>query len=203
MGDVTEERILKLERTIQSTRRMSFGCAAVIAALGFALIERERRAANIPEELRVRSLVVVDDSGGVAARLGTTTEGGAPTGGGTLFLRAEHANAKVVIGAMNDDAGLGIVVGDHARIDLAVGREGFPSLGFTDAAGKSRLLAGLDRKDSAAVLLRSASGKPRLILNSDESAAIVAMDASGTTILSLPDVPSSQSHRDEQSVVPR
>jgi hypothetical protein len=149
----------------------------VTVAVTLAFIGREWRARKVPDEVRAHSIVVVDESGGLLARLGRSP------GGGTLFLRAEKANAKVVIGAINDDAGLGVVVGAETRINLAVGRDGFPSLGLTDAAGKTRLLAGLDRKDSATLLLRNAAGNPRLVLNSDASTVLTAMDASGNAVV--------------------
>jgi hypothetical protein len=125
----------------------------VLATLGVVIVMKDRTKA----EVRAHAFLLLNGSDEVIARLADSP------GGPILLLHAKQANANVMVGSFFGDAGLGVVVQDQTRINLAVGRDGLPGLGMADAKRRSRLMMGLDQKDSPLFVLRDESGRPRVM----------------------------------------
>jgi hypothetical protein len=105
--------------------------------------------------------------------------------GPVLALHARRAGADVLIGSIVDDAGIGITVDGRTRINLLTGRDGFPSLGISDAKGGNRLLIGLDKKDAPTLMLRRENGSPALIARARDP-MLQFLDEQNKVALSLP-----------------
>src|SRR5258708_19007689 len=153
MTQQLEERVARLELIMQRWKFTAMVALLVMATVCVAILLKERTKA----EVRARAFLLVNDSGELIARLADSP------GGPVLLLHAKQANASVMVGSFYDDAGLGVVVQDQTRINLAVGHDGLPGLGIADAKGRTRLMMGLARRDSPVFVLRDETGRPRLM----------------------------------------
>jgi hypothetical protein len=158
MMESTEASIAVFNRTLRRLRLVTL-LTLVIATIALAIAVKGR---GPQAEVRARAFVLVDDSGEVLARLVKVKDGP------VLVLHARRAGADVLIGSIADDAGIGINVDGQPRMNLAAGRDGFPSLGITDAKGRNRVLIGLDRKDAPSLMLRRENGSPALIARASD-----------------------------------
>ena len=148
----------------------------VLATLGVVIVMKDRTKA----EVRAHAFLLLNGSDEVIARLADSP------GGPILLLHAKQANANVMVGSFFGDAGLGVVVQDQTRINLAVGRDGLPGLGMADAKGRSRLMMGLDQKDSPVFVLRDESGRPRVMTGIGHDSILRLTDAGGEIVFSVP-----------------
>jgi hypothetical protein len=171
----TEASIAVLNQTLRRLRLVTL-LTLVIAAIALAIAVKGR---GPQAEVRARAFVLVDDSGEVLARLAKVKDGP------VLVLHARRAGADVLIGSIVDDAGIGITVDGRTRINLLTGRDGFPSLGISDAKGGNRLLIGLDKKDAPTLMLRRENGSPALIARARDP-MLQFLDEQNKVALSLP-----------------
>ena len=143
-----DERFALIERKLLRWQLLTV--VALLAAAGsfFTLVLPHA----VPAEVRARAFLVVDQKGEVVARLEDASAGP------LLLLRAARAGANVMVGSMNGDAGLAVVArGSESFISLAVGKEGYPA--FSISGNKSKVLVGLDREESPAIVVRDHRGE--------------------------------------------
>jgi hypothetical protein len=171
----TEASIAVLNQTLRRLRLVTL-LTLVTAAIALAIAVQGR---GPQAEVRARAFVLVDDSGEVLARLVKVKDGP------VLVLHARRARADVLIGSIVDDAGIGITVDGQPRMNLLTGRDGFPSLGISDAKGVNRLLIGLDKKDAPTLMLRRENGSPALIARARDP-MLQFLDEQNKVALSLP-----------------
>jgi hypothetical protein len=76
-----------------------------------------------PGEIHARAFVLVDGSGATIARLAEVGEKGP-----LLAFTAKRARAQVLVGALGDDTGVGLVADDGTSAHLAVGGAAGPAL---------------------------------------------------------------------------
>ena len=171
----TEASIAVFNRTLRRSLFVTL-LTLVIAAIALVIAVKGR---GLQAELHARAFVLVDDSGEVLARLVKVKDGP------VLVLHVRRAGADVLIGSVVDDAGIAITVDGQARMNLLTGRDGYPSLGVSDAKGANRILIGLDKKDDPSLMLRRQGGSPALIARARDP-ILQFLDEQHRVTLSLP-----------------
>src|SRR5262249_11465997 len=101
---------------------------ALFAGLASLVITLAR--SSPPSPIRAQAFVVVDDKGAEVAWLHQTAAGP------ELSLRADQADAVVMVGSMGNDAGVGIVSKER-QVTLAVSADGYPGLSLRDSKAKA------------------------------------------------------------------
>lgn len=179
MSTTLEERVALLERGQRRWRGLTFA-ALVLAGASLAVLVTEGTGHR---KLRASSLSIIDSSGRVVATLA------AENGGPLLRMHSEETGASLLLGALPDDLGLAISDATRPRVYLAFGKDGFPALSMSDKAGRTRLLAGLDKEtsgESPFLQLRDASGRVRIYALVTTKAHFLVRDEAGKPSLDVP-----------------
>jgi hypothetical protein len=146
--DTLEDRVAKLER---ENRRWKRGAVLVLAVLSGLVLMGQTPRPRVSDEVRTRSLVIVDQAGKERAALSAFKEGP------RLSLWDEAGNERVALYANKDEGHLSLrdQVGNE-RASLQGGKDG-AALFLQDEAGKEQvsLYAG---KEGPRLLLDDAEG---------------------------------------------
>jgi hypothetical protein len=166
--DTLESRVKALERENRGWRRVA---VLSLAILGGVVLMGQAPRPEVSNEVRTRSLVIVDQTGQQRASLGVEPYGA------MLFLCDEAGTLRASLGV--DPNGLAaLALGDEAgklRASLGVVKNGHVTLLLSDEAGRARAalgVGGLSVFDSA--------GKPRVgLFVGEEGPTLTLADASG------------------------
>jgi hypothetical protein len=158
------QRIAHLERAQRWWRLL--GALVLLALAGLGLFgAAERKALEAAEEIRARSFVLVDNQGGVLARLGPL-----PQGGSGLGVYDQGGKSRLLLTAEpHGPSGLRLFGTDgQGSIMLAVGTNGAPSLRLLDQNWRVRASLAMWPDGSPYLELVDKDGQARAILGYTE-----------------------------------
>jgi hypothetical protein len=164
------QRLAHLERAQRWWRLLGALALLVLAGVGL-LGAAERKALEAAEEVRARSFILVDQQGGVLARLGPLPQGGRGLG----IYDQGRKNQLLLTAEPDGSSGLRLFGRDgQGSIMLAVGANGAPSLRLLDQNWRVRASLATWPDGSPYLELVDKDGQARAILGYTELMAMPA-----------------------------
>ncbi len=152
----------------------------LLACIAVVLVAvRIYRTIGVPANISARGFSLVDESGNVLASLARTPVGG------VLVFESKSGSEKVLLGTLENEAGLGLTVRDQVRASLMVGADGLPAMTLRDSKGRARITSGLDREDLPIISVWNEKGRLDFLVRPGRSPILEVFDEDGSSLFSV------------------